>query len=264
MPISGAWLARTPMEPVVVRDESISTSSENTWPSGVRTSTWNLFLATVLPVLRALLLCPLALFLFFFCCLAAPGGLEDVVDRPLQQEGALRQVVVLALDDLLERAHRVLDRDVGARGARELLGHEERLREEALDLSGPLHGELVLVRELVDSEDGDDVLELLVALEDLPHLVGHLEVLLADDVRLEDGRGGIERVDGRVDALLRDLPRQRSGGVEVGEHRGRRGIGEVVRRYINRLDRSHRALARRGDPLLELAHLGLQGGLVAD
>ena len=53
----------------------------------------------------------------------------------------------------------------GAAGER--LGHEERLREEALDLAGALHGELVLVGELVDAEDRDDVLELLVALEDL-------------------------------------------------------------------------------------------------
>src|SRR3954468_245864 len=123
--ISGAWLASTPIDPVVVRVETISTSSSKTFPSGVRTSTGKLFLAT-----------------------AALARVDDVVDRALEQEPPLGHVVVLALDDLLERAHRLLDRDVRARRARELLGDEERLRQEALHLAGALHGQLVLVRQL--------------------------------------------------------------------------------------------------------------------
>src|SRR3954447_19103848 len=139
MPIGGAWLASTPIEPVVVRDESISISSSKTFPSGVRTSTWNLFFATVLlGVVGALLLVGL-LVLLFLVGVAAARGLDDVVDRALEQEGALRDVVVLAVDDLLEGAHRVLDRDVDAGGAGELLGHEEGLRQETLDLARPLH-----------------------------------------------------------------------------------------------------------------------------
>src|SRR5829696_3543865 len=46
--ISGAWLASTPIEPVVVRVETISTSSSKTFPSGVRTSTGNLLRAIAL------------------------------------------------------------------------------------------------------------------------------------------------------------------------------------------------------------------------
>ena len=48
------------------------------------------------------------------------------------------------------------------------------------------------------------------------------------------------------------------------EHGCRRRVGEVVRGHVDRLDRGDRSLARGGDPLLELAHLGLQGRLVAD
>ena len=71
-------------------------------------------------------------------------------------------------------------------------------------------------------------------------------------------------IDGRVDALLGDRPRQRGGRVEVGEHRRRRRVGEVVRRHVDGLHRGDRALAGGGDPLLQLTHLGLQRGLVAD
>ena len=41
MAISGAWLASTPIEPVAVRVDTISTSPSNTCPSGVSTSTGN-------------------------------------------------------------------------------------------------------------------------------------------------------------------------------------------------------------------------------
>jgi hypothetical protein len=44
----------------------------------------------------------------------------------------------------------------------ELLGHEERLRQEALDLAGARHDQLVLFGQFVHAEDGDDVLQRLV------------------------------------------------------------------------------------------------------
>ena len=58
--------------------------------------------------------------------------------------------------------------------------------------------------------------------------------------------------------------RQHRRGVEVGEHRGRRRVGEVVRRDVDGLHRGDRALAGRRDPLLQLAHLRLERRLVAD
>ena len=57
--------------------------------------------------------------------------------------------------------------------------------------------------------------------------------------------------------------REHRRGVEVGEHRGRRRVGEVVGRHVDGLHRGDRALAGRGDALLQLAHLGLQRRLVA-
>src|SRR3954449_13335665 len=243
MPSSGWWLASTPIEPTVVRVETISTSSLKTSPSGVRTSTRNFVRATALALVR---------------------GLDDLVDAALHEERRLRQLVVLAVDDLLEGAHRVVDWDVRARRAGERLGDVERLRQEALDLARALHRHLVLIGELVDAEDRDDVLELLVALQDLLDARGDLVVLLADDVRLEDRRGRVERVDRGVDPLLRDAAREHGRRVEVREHRRGRRVGEVVGGHVDRLHRGDRALPRRGDPLLQLAHLGLERRLVAD
>ena len=51
--------------------------------------------------------------------------------------------------------------------AGEHLADEERLGQEALDLPRPVDGQAVLFGELVEAEDGDDVLQLPVALEHL-------------------------------------------------------------------------------------------------
>ena len=63
---------------------------------------------------------------------------------------------------------------------------------------------------------------------------------------------------------LDDRALEVDGRVEVGEHARRRRVGVVVGRDEDRLDRRHRALLGRRDPLLELAHLGAQRRLVAD
>ena len=81
---------------------------------------------------------------------------------------------------------------------------------------------------------------------------------------IEDARAAGEGVDRGVDAELHDLPREVGGRVEVGEGRGRRGVGVVVGGHVDGLHRGDRSLLGRGDALLELAHLGLQGRLVAD
>ena len=67
-----------------------------------------------------------------------------------------------------------------------------------------------------------------------------------------------------IDAQLGDLARENGRRVEVGERGGRRGIGEIVGGNVDRLHRSDRALLRRGDALLQLAHLRRQVRLVTD
>ena len=103
-------------------------------------------------------------------------------------------------------------------------GDEEGLREEALDLAGARDDELVVLAELVHAEDGDDVLQVLVLLEDRLDLARDVVVALADDVRVEQRRRRVERVDGRVDADLGERAVENRRRVEVGERRGgRRG-----------------------------------------
>src|SRR5665811_295709 len=137
------------------------------------------------------------------------GRFDYLVDVALVHEGGLRKVVVLALENLLEGAHGVRQRHEPARCTGELLGGEVRLRHEALDASGATHGLLVFVAELFDTENGDDVLKVSIALKHLLHLTGDIIVLLADDQWVEDARCRREWVDRRVDAALGDGPLER-------------------------------------------------------
>ena len=68
-------------------------------------------------------------------------------------------------------------------------------------------------------------------------------MLLADDVRVEDARRGRQRVDRRVDAAVDDRARQVRRRVEVREGGGRRRVGVVVGRHVDRLHRGDRPLA---------------------
>ena len=169
-----------------------------------------------------------------------------------------------ALADGPEALDGVLELDVYARRAGENLGDVEGLGEETLHLPGARHRQLVFLGELVHAQDGDDVLEVLVALEDRLHLPRNLVVLVAHHPRVQDPRRGVEGIHRRVDAQLRDLPRKHRGGIEMGEGGGRRRVGQVVGGHVDGLHRGDGALARGGDALLQLAQVGGQRGLVSD
>src|SRR4051812_48816292 len=248
---SGAWRARTPISPAAPGTISISASPSKAAPSGVTTETEKSGWSATRP------LCGGRLFLHGF------RALDRLLDRTDHVERLLWQVVVLAVQDLDKAADRVLELHELAGCARELRSGEERLREEALDLAGACDDDLVLVRELVDPEDRDDVLQVAVALQHLLHPGRRPVVLVGDDSRLERARGRVERVDCRVDALLDDRPRQHGRGVEVRERVRRRGVSEIVGRNVDRLHRRDRARAGRRDALLQLPHLRRERRLVA-
>src|SRR5690606_21179467 len=128
--------------------------------------------------------------------------------------------------------------------------------------SSPGHDELVFFRQLVHTQDGDDVLKLCVALQHLLHAPGYLVVLFSDDTRFQNTGGGAEGVHRRVNTLLRDAPLQVRRRVQVSEGGGRRGVGVVVRRHVNGLNGRNGAPAGRRNPLLELTQFRGQRRLV--
>ena len=74
--------------------------------------------------------------------------------------------------------------------------------EEPLDLPGPGDLKLVLLGQLVHTQDSDDVLEGLVILEQLLDSSGDIVVLVSNDVGVHDSGGGVEGIHGGVDSSL--------------------------------------------------------------
>src|SRR5205823_5361785 len=83
------------------------------------------------------------------------GVLARLIDRPDHVEGLLGHVVALARHDLLEALDCIGNFDEAALEPGELRRDEEGLREEPLDLARARDGQLVLFRQLVDSQDRD-------------------------------------------------------------------------------------------------------------
>lgn len=167
----------------------------------------------------------------------------------------------LTAKDALEALDGLLEGHQFAQVAGEDLGHLEGLGQETLDLAGAGDGQFVLLRQLVHTQDGDDVLQGLVVLkkgkkplgqpsssvrnvhnsprvanlEDLLHATGDVIVLGSHDVGVHDTGGGVQGVHGRVDTQLSDGAGQHGGGVQVGEGGGRSGVSQIVSGHVDGL-----------------------------
>src|SRR5579859_1986533 len=156
---SGAWCGKMPISPSSPGATTMSTSPSNTGRSWLTIST-----RMGISALRETL-----------------GLGHRVVDRAHVPEGLFRQVVVLAVQNLAERAHRLAQRHVDALQTGELLGRDERLAEELFHLARASHQHFVVFRQLVHAQDGDDVLQVLVALQHPLHLARRVVVVHAHD-----------------------------------------------------------------------------------
>mmetsp|Transcript_1202 Transcript_1202/g.3051 ORF Transcript_1202/g.3051 Transcript_1202/m.3051 type:complete len:274 (-) Transcript_1202:907-1728(-) len=188
----------------------------------------------------------------------------DVRHAANHVERGLGDVIAGARQHLLEVVDGGLEVHESPRSASKDLGHEEGLRQEALYLPSTRDGQLVLFAQLVHAEDGDDVLERLVVLQDLLGAAGDVVVALPDDRGVQHAGGGVQGVDRRVDAELRNLARQHRRGVQVSERGGRSRIGQVVSGHVDGLHRRDGALLGGGDALLQGCQVCGQRGLVAD
>ena len=112
----------------------------------------------------------------------------NILNRSYIEECRLRILVHLAFHDRSEALYGLAYRNINTRHSRELLSYMCRLREESLDLSCSVYCRLILFRQLVHTEDGNDVLEFCVFLQYLLHLAGNFIVFLADYIGFEDTR----------------------------------------------------------------------------
>src|SRR5688500_5315214 len=94
------------------------------------------------------------------------GLLDRFFDGSHHVKSLLRKIIMLTVDNLAETSDGVFQFHVLSFQTGKLGRNEERLREEALNLARARNNQLVFVGELVQTENGNDVLEILVALQD--------------------------------------------------------------------------------------------------
>ena len=81
-------------------------------------------------------------------------------------------------------------------------------------------------------------------------------MLPTDDTGVEHTGLRVEGVDGRVDTKLSNGTRQHSGGVQVGEGRGRGGIRQIISGHVDGLHGGDGTLLGGGDTLLPVGRKG--------
>jgi len=142
--------------------------------------------------------------------------------------------------------------------------HEERLGEETLNFSGSGYGLLVIFRQLVHTQNCDDVLQFFVALQYRLHTASTIVVFLTNNIRVENTARRVKRINSRVDSQLRDLPRQYKRCVKVSKGCCWLRISKIVRRYVDRLERGDGTGLRGSDAFLKYAHFLRQRWLVTN
>ena len=110
------------------------------------------------------------------------SSLLDFFDAAFHVEIPFGNIVVFALENFFEPPDRIGYRNLFALSAGKYFRDAERLAQEALDLAGAEHGELVFGRKFIHTEDGDDVLEVLISLEHALNAASDVIMLRTYDV----------------------------------------------------------------------------------
>ena len=123
------------------------------------------------------------------------------------------QSASIAAQQRFKAFDRLPQRDVAALQTGEDFGHREGLGEILLHPAGTIYGLAVLSAELFHTKDGNNILQLTIALQQLLGSAGHGIVPLSDDVRLQDAGGGFQGIYCRINALLHDFTGEDGRGV---------------------------------------------------
>lgn len=159
---------------------------------------------------------------------------------------------MFACKDFLEASDGFFQRYISSWGTGELFSYEEWLRQESLNLSGAGNDDFVVVGKFFHTEDGDDILQFFVALQNSLYAAGYFVVFLAEYVRIKDTGSGVQGVNGWIDTEFCNGTVQYGGSIQMGEYASWSRVGEVIGRYIDCLYRGNGAFLGGGDSFLQL------------
>src|SRR5215203_1060124 len=201
-PSTGSWPGRIPISPSTVLAMTLEDLPDHTTRSAETTSTCMGSAISLHSAGHSILRRAYSLFLLEL----RPATL-DVLHAAHIEECLLSNVINFSVAHHPERLDGFAERHRRPGNVGELLSHVGVLAEELLDATCPVDDDLVFFGQLVDAQDGDDVLQLLVALQNLLDTNRHVVVLLADELRIEDSTTRGQRVHRWIEATGSDLAR---------------------------------------------------------
>ena len=125
-----------------------------------------------------------------------------------------------------------------------------------MDLSGSCDDELVFFGEIINTQNGNDILEGFIILEDLLDASCDVVMLLTNGDGVKHSGSRIEGIDGRVNTKLSETSVKHSSCVQVSECSGWSGIGEIISWNVNSLDGGNGTLLSGGNSFLEGTEIG--------
>ena len=140
----------------------------------------------------------------------------DAVKKTLQ-ESLFGEVVYLTVENHSEPFDCILDAYHHARNACKLFGNGKRLRKETLHTARTVHDQFIFFRKFLHTKDGDDVLQFLVALQNLFHALCYVIMFLSHDVRVKDTGRRSQWIDSRIDTQFRNLTVEHGRCIQMAE-----------------------------------------------
>jgi len=197
-------------------------------------------------------------------CFELSALFEGFLEATLHVESSFGELITRTSQEHLETFEGLCEFDELAGLSGEDFGHDERLREETLNLTGTSNGHLVFFREIVHTKNSNNVLKGSVILKQLLYSTSSVVMGLADNGRVKHTGGRVEGIDGGVNTELGQGTREHSSGVKMGECGGGGGIGKIISGYIDGLHGGNRAGLGGGNTLLKGTEIGGKSGLIAD
>ena len=148
---------------------------------------------------------------------------------------------MIAVQYLHETFDRFFAADVDAGQSGKHLTNEEWLCQEALDLASARNRQLILVRKLFNAENCDYVLQVLVTLQYTLDAERGGVVVLTHYRGFQNPRVRRQRINRREECLRGERTFERYVRVQVTERRHDAGVGIVVCRHVDGLERCYRA-----------------------
>ena len=112
------------------------------------------------------------------------------------------------------------------------------------------YGQFVFLRQLIHTQDSNDILEGLVVLKNLLNRSGNVIVLLADNTGIQHTRLRVQGVNRGVDTEFGNTTGQHSSCIQMGEGGSGSRICQIIGGDIDSLHGGNGSLLRGGDTLL--------------